>query len=76
MECVLLNVGGRATGAVGRRARIASDGPAMVTRPSRWPGKLFRGERGKFIHRNVLFFAKTWEKSDQLLIHDCIFGNC
>ena len=32
--------------------------PAMVTRPSRWPGKLFRGERGKFIHRDVLFLRK------------------
>ena len=41
---------------VARELRVT--GPAMVTRPSRWPGKLFRGERGKFIHRNVLFLRK------------------
>ena len=46
----------RVLSVVARELRVM--GPAMVTRPSRWPGKLFRGERGKFIHRNVLFLRK------------------
>ena len=47
LECVLFNVGGRATGAVGRRARIASDGAGDGDAPfSMGPANFFEANAG------------------------------
>lgn len=76
LECVLFNVGGRATGAVGRRARIASDGAGDGDAPFSMARQTFSRRTREIYPSKRAFFAKTWEKSHQLLIHDCIFGNC
>ena len=53
MSCSMWADERRVLSVVARELRVM--GPAMVTRPSRWPGKLFRGERGKFIHETCAF---------------------
>ena len=74
MSCSMWADERRVLSVVARELRVM--GPAMVTRPSRWrEANFFEANAGNLSTKRVLL-AKTWEKSDQLLIRDCIFGNC
>ena len=58
LECVLFNVGGRATGAVGRRARIASDGAGDGDAPFSMARQTFSRRTREIYPRNVCFWRK------------------
>jgi len=63
----------RVLSVVARELRVM--GPAMVSALLDGPANFFEANAGNLSTKRVLL-AKTWEKSDQLLIRDCIFGNC